>query len=179
MTSSHQRTSWRRWFVWVLGGLLVTYFLLSNMMMFWPPDWVERRTQRRKLHERVESAAGWAAVQRDCDALVAQHRDAGIHWSKWMTNPPIPPALAALDPRDVYYLPPELVRGVSNEPQVPVVRMKIFGVHSTGGRSTPYFGLEVVVGPDFETHRPLPGGGVDGNCHHHYRRVTDRIYEVY
>ena len=118
-------------------------------------------------------------MQRDCDALVAQHRDAGIHWSKWMTNPPITPALAALDPRDVYYLPPELVHGVSTEPQVTVVRMRIFGVHRSGWTAIPYFGLEVVVGPDYKAHRPIPHGGVDGNCHHRFRRVTDRIYEVY
>ena len=66
-----------------------------------------------------------------------------------------------------------------DEPQVPIVRIKIFGLHSTGGHLTPYFGLEVVSGPGAKSYKPRPGrGGLSGNGFR-YRPVTDQIYEVY
>jgi hypothetical protein len=64
--------------------------------------------------------------------------------------------------------------------QVAVVRIKVFGMHSTGGHSTPYFGLEVMSGPDAESYRPRPSrGGVSGNGYRSFSAVTDRIYEIY
>lgn len=65
------------------------------------------------------------------------------------------------------------------EPQVPIFRMKFFGGRNTGEPATPYFGLEVVVGPNYKTYRPRPGGSTDGSSRRSYRRVTDRIYEVH
>jgi hypothetical protein len=60
------------------------------------------------------------------------------------------------------------------------VHIKVFGMHSSGGHSTPYFGLEVVTGPGAETYRPGPShGGVSGNGYRSFKAVTDRIYEIY
>jgi hypothetical protein len=73
-----------------------------------------------------------------------------------------------------------VLRERKQEPQVAVVRIKFFGMHSTGGHSTPYFGLEVVSGPGAETYKPTPSlGGASGNGYRRYRAVTDRIYEIY
>ena len=64
--------------------------------------------------------------------------------------------------------------------QVPVFRIKVFGVHATGGNSSPYLGLEVVCDPEAQNYRPRPSqGGADGNCYSTYRKVAEGIYEIY
>lgn len=167
---------------WIWGGfafLGVLLFLGFLDPMWWPPPAIERREQRQKVLERVKSAGGWGAIQRDCDALVAQHRDGAFLWDRNVTNA-LPPALAALKPWDVRFYSPTVLRGLKDEPQVAVVHIKIFGMHSTGGHSRPYFGLEVVSGPGAETYKPGSSpGGASGNRHRSYSPVTDRIYEVY
>jgi len=161
----------------VLGVMLLFFGLLNPI--WWPPASVERRSQRQKVLERVEAAGGWAAVQRDCDVLVAQHRDSAFMWHRFETNA-LPPALAVLNPWEVRFYSPRMLREFKYEPQVAVVRIKIFGMHSTGGHSTPYFGLEVVSGVGAETYRPRSSrGGVSGNGYRSYTPVTDRIYEIY
>jgi hypothetical protein len=167
---------------WIWGGfafLGVLLFLGVLNPMWWPPPSVERRGQRQKVLERVEAAGGWAAIQRDCDTLVSQHRDSTFYWHRYDTNA-LPPALAALNPWEVRFYSPSVLRDFKDQPQVAVVRIKIFCMHSTGGHSTPYFGLEVVSGAGAETYRPRPSrGGVSGNGYRSYTKVTDRIYEIY
>ncbi len=165
--------------LWIPVGLFVLYFILPSLLNSWPPDWLERRTQRQKVIKRVQSADGWAALQKECDALVEQHRDSAFDWYRGATNA-LPPSLAALQPREVRYYSPTLSREFKDEPQVVVVRIRIFGMHSTGGHSTPYFGLEVVCATNAASYRPQPArGGVSGNHYDSYNRVTDRIYEIY
>jgi hypothetical protein len=138
--------------LWFLG---LTGFL--NPMRWFPPS-VERRGQWQKVLERIEAAGGWEAIQRDCDALVAQHRDGGLSWHRGETNA-LPPALAALDPWEVRYDSSAVLRHTKDKPRAAVVHIKIFGIPSTGGQATPYFGLEVVSGAGAETYRPSPGRG--------------------
>lgn len=160
-----------------LGGILILVMLLSPAVG--PPAFIERRGQRRELLTRVVKAGGWAAIQRDCDALVAQHQDGWFDWHRGMTNY-LPPALAALRPWQVRFDSPRMLRRFRDATQVAVVRIKIFGAHSTGGHSTPYFGLEVVSGGGADSYRPSPSeGGVSGNRHSSYSSVTERIYEIY
>ncbi len=132
MCNPPQRTRWGRLFAWVIGGLIFTQLLLSGWPQ-WAPDWVVRIKQRQKLHERVEVAGGWAAVQRDCDALAAQHLAPGWYWPNTAKTPPLPPTLAALNPRGVYYMPRGPTREEDPEPQMPIFRMKFFGGRNTGG----------------------------------------------
>src|SRR4051812_19297269 len=49
-----------------LGVILVLGILNPEA---WPPAFVERRGQRQKVLERVQSAGGWASLQKDCDRL--------------------------------------------------------------------------------------------------------------
>ncbi len=161
----------------ILGVLFILDFLSPT---WWPPPSVERRGQRQKVVERVDSAGGWAAIQKDCDALVAQHQVDGFYWHDRFDTNALPPALAALKPWEVRFYSPTVLKDFKDEPRVAVVRIKIFGLHSTGGHSTPYFGLEVVSGAGAETYRPRPSrGGVSGNAYRSYSPVTDRIYEIY
>src|SRR5690242_18104721 len=116
-------------FLWIPLGLLLVFLMLPSFFAWWPPVSIERRTQQRQLGERVQLAGGWDAIRRDCLVLAVQNTN-GFR-SQWCdTN--LPPAIVALRPLLVDY-----------SPEQGCVRMRIFGLHATGGHSTPYFGLEV------------------------------------
>ena len=172
----------QRVFHWVWG----CFALFASFLLFvlfnpeaWPPAWWERRTQRERILQRVQSAGGWEALRRDC-ILLAQTNEI-IQWSRWHTNdaPVLPPAIATLQPQQVYFFPPKLLGPQSNEPRTPVVRIKIFGMHSTGGHSTPYFGLEIVAASSNEDYTPKARPAVSGNGHRNYRKVSEGIYEIF
>lgn len=134
------------------------FFILPAFLVWWPPVFVERHSQRAKLAERVQAAGGWDAVRRDCIAFAAQNTNGFYsHWRD--TN--FPPAILALKPMIVKYAP-----------QDGCISMWIFGIHSTGGHSTPYFGLEV----DTSTNS---AGYKHGGHHSVAKQVADGIYEVY
>jgi len=184
------------WGCFAFIGLLVVSGVLSPAM--WPPRFLERQQQENKVLERVQKAGGWDAVQAGCEALVSNYPN-GLEWfpprsnawvyPNYLTHPnryyvtnldygPIPPALATLQAMEIHYHPPESLR--KDEPQVPVVRIKIFGRYSTGGHSIPYCGLEVVCTTNAGSYRPPPSrGGAFGNHYNSYKQVTDRIFEVY
>jgi len=157
------------WGCFALLGVFASLGVMSPEM--WPPRSVERHRQRAEVLKRIQTAGGWAALRRDCDALAERHRDSGFVWHG-DTNA-LPPTLAALRPWSVIFYSPD-------EPKVSVVRIKVFGSHSTGGRSTAYFGLEVVCATNAESYRPEPShGGASGNRYDSYNRVTDTIYEIF
>jgi hypothetical protein len=165
------------WGCFAFVGVLIFMGVLDPAM--WPPRSVERREQRAKVMERVQAAGGWTTLQKDCDALVEQYRDSAYIWHRGSTNA-LPPSIAALKPWEVRFYSPTVLRGSDYASEVPVVRIKIFGIHSTGGHSTPYFGLEVVCVTNTASYRPQPArGGVSGNHYDSYNRVTDTIYEIY
>jgi hypothetical protein len=164
----------------LLAVLTATILLLPALPSFrGPPAFVERRGQRQKVLERIQSAGGWTAIQKDCDTLVEQYRESAFIWD-WAATNALPSALAALKPQEVRFYSLRILRDFKDEPQVAVVRIKIFGLASTGGHATPYFGLEVVSGAGAEPYRPRPSrGGAPGNAYRSYSPVTDRIYEIY
>jgi hypothetical protein len=51
-------------------------------------------------------------------------------------------------------------------------------MHSTGGHSIPYFGLEVVCSTNAASYRPQAAHGGE-NYYENYYRVTETIYEIY
>jgi len=158
----------------MIGGLFILDGLYPNL---WPPRFIERQTQREKVVQRVQAAGGWAALQRDCDALVKEYHDSAFIWHLGNTNE-LPPAIAALHPREVTFYSPAMVHDSSpDEPQVPVVCIKVFGLHSTGGHSVPYFGLDVVCSTNAGYHPPSAKGGASGNHYDSYRQVTETIFE--
>lgn len=184
------------WGFFAFVGILAYYGYLNPAA--WPPGFVERRAQRQRVLERVQKVGGWGAVRLGCEALITNYPD-GLVWfppasNAWVyPNPqrephryyvtnidygPLPPAVAALRPREIRYYPRRLL--AEDEPQVAVVRIKIFGGHSSGGHSTPYFGLEVVCSTNSGSYRPRPArGGASGNHYDSYHRVIDRVYEIY
>lgn len=184
------------WGFFAFVGMLAFYGFLNPAA--WPPRFVERRAQRQIVLERVQKVGGWEAVRLGCEALLTNHPD-GFSWfppasNVWVyPNPqiephryyvtnfdygPLPSAVAALRPRAIRYYPRR--SWSEEEPQVAIVRIMIFGSHSSGGHSTPYFGLEVVCSTNSKSYRPQPArGGASGNRYEGYRRVIDRVYEIY
>jgi hypothetical protein len=116
----------------------------------------------------MQLAGGWDAIRRDCIAFAEQNTN-GFH-SRWLdTN--LPPTIAALKPLLVDY-----------QPMYGCVRLRIFGIHSTGGHSTPYFGLEVDTVTNnisYEHGSGFDNGGVIGNHHSVAEQVASGIYEIY
>ena len=172
--------------IWGLFAVLSFYFIFV-FTPAGPPAWVDRIDQRNKLQERVKTAGGWDLIRRDCTLFVS-NRNEFFYWFPPATNVQVtwfsnnvamhyttnenygtlPPALAALKPREMRYYPP-------------VLKIRLFGMHSTGGHSTPYFGLEVVCGTNIPEYRPNKGnsGGVSGNHHSTFKKIAEGIYEIY
>ena len=157
-------------FVWgcfAFVSIMLFYSGILNTAM-WPPISVERREQRAKIMERVQTAGGWVAVRRDCISFAEQHTNGFYsHWHD--TN--LPPAILAIRPMIVQY-----------EPKYGCVRIRIFGMHSTGGHSTPFFGLEVDTSSNSVSYKHGTGydnGGVIGNHHSVAEQVAEGIYEIY
>jgi hypothetical protein len=149
-----------------LGFLFVCSILSPDM---WPPISVERREQRARIMERVQSAGGWDALRHACIQLAGQHTN-GFGWP-WHDTNGLPDSIAALKPRRVEYLP---IHGC--------VRIKVFGAHSTGGHSRPYFGLEVDTTTNnvgYKHGTGYDGGGVIGNHHSVANQVAPGMYEIY
>jgi hypothetical protein len=160
----------------------------------------ERSKQRQEILKRVQSAGGWDEVRRGCEML-ASNNPQGFYWrppqsNVWVypnpqTEPkkyyitnldygPLPPAVASLHPREIRYEPSEFFQNEKPVPHPGVVRVKFFGIHSTGGHSTPYYGLEVPYGAGAGDYLPRPSqGGVSGNRHDSFQKVADRVFEIY
>lgn len=188
---------------WIWGGFAFVGVLLFLGLLN-PAAWglpsAERRGQRQKVLERVQGVGGWEAVRLGCEALVTNNPD-GLAWfppclnarvfPNLQTEPhrfyvtnldygPLPPAVAALQPQEIWFYPPRLLRDSKYESPVAVVRIKLFGMHSTGGHSTPYYGLEVPCGTGFESYTPRQSqGGVSGNRHMSFQKIAGGVFETY
>jgi hypothetical protein len=190
--------------LFIIGTIAFISFLFLSSP--WPPVWVERHHQRQKVTERVQSAGGWGALKRDCLSLTETNE--AFRWGNWRDNSfALPPTLAALRPQEIDYVSPKLLTPrpekpqaqvvrtfqsdaggfvvpeiplfLSNKVEVAVVRIKIFGAHSTGGHSIPYFGLEIISWPGSEDYRPRACPAASGNGHLSYRKIEEGIYEIY
>lgn len=172
--------------IWGLFAVLSFYFFFVFIPVG-PPAWVDRINQRKKLQERVQSAGGWDVIRQDCTQFASNRTDyfywfppetnaqvtwfsnnVPMHYTTNLNYGTLPPALMTLKPREIRYSPP-------------VMQIRLFGMHSTGGHSTPYFGLEVVCGLNTNGYKPNQGnsGGVSGNQHSTYNKVADGIFEIY
>jgi len=183
-STATRRRSWYR-LLWILPGLIVVYVILPFVFTGYPPMWWVRHQKERELLERVQSAGGWAALKRDCDALAAKFKDDdyGFGWRYGDTNS-LPRAIAALRPKEVLYYSPKLRKESGIELSKAfgtndVVRIHVFGAHSTGGRSGPWLYLEVVGGNAIVTTDPEQLRSSMPQRTRNYRKISDYIYEYY
>jgi hypothetical protein len=153
------------WGFFAFVGVLVFLGVLDPAM--WPPRSVERREQRAKVMERVQAAGGWDAIRRGCVSLAEQN--ANGFYSHYRDTNGLPAAIVALKPMMVEHVPPN-----------GCVCIRIFGMHRTGGHSTPYFGLEVDTSNSVSYNHGAgyDNGSVMGN-HSIAEKVAEGIYELY
>jgi hypothetical protein len=119
--------------------------------------------------------------------LMDQHGDDYFCWDKWGhgSSNSLPSKLTDLKPVRLEYLPQKFLSELKNgsftaPPNVRVIRIRIFGMHHGPAMpDEPYFGLEVVSGPESKDYRPRPVEAAGGNGHTTYIQVAENIYEVY
>jgi hypothetical protein len=167
------------WLFWISLGLFVIY-ILQYVLAGYLPDWIERSRQRRQVFERVQSA-----LKRDCDGLAIKYKDTpyGLTWRRGDTNS-LPPAIAVLEPKGVeFYSRNELQQlgfeAVRFEGSNVVVRIAIFGAHSTGGHDEPGLGLDVLCEPGVASYAPHRLRSTTPLRFWRYRKIADDIYEFY
>ena len=88
-------------------------------------DEADRVKQHNTVDARVQAAGGWTALQRDCDALVKTNRDGVFIWDKWTDTNALPPAIAALQPMEVMYYSPRVLRDWHINTEFSIVRINI------------------------------------------------------
>ena len=158
------------WVTIVFAGWLLLWIIRA-----WPPAWVERLSQRKELQVRVQSVGGWTPIVQACAQVSREHQSDGYFywWSPRGTNnpAPLPPALAGLKPRLVE---------LWSHPKGPVsIRIQVFGMHSTGGHSEPYFALEVLCGETPPGFDPTALVSPDSQLRVHAGPVAGKVFEVY
>jgi len=155
--------------LWGFFAFLGVLMFIDPFASFWPPVAVERHAQRAEVLARVQSAGGWDVVRRGCIDLAERHTNG--FYSNWHDTNSLPAALVALHPLLV-----------ECQPQLGYLRIRVFGVHHTGGHSTPYFGLVVDISTNSPGHPPGTGNekrSLPGSYHYTFDQVAEGIYEVY
>jgi hypothetical protein len=122
----------------VLGGVFVVFYLLPRVALE-----LTKNSERKKVYadamERVETAGGWNEIEKVCltlsSNLIEQRSGAVFYWSRGITNP-IPAVLEKLRPWDI--------RLQTNGNHIPVMQVRLAGMHRTGSYDQPYYGIWVV-----------------------------------
>ena len=166
--------------IWAGFGLFTAFGLLDLVhSMAWPYTWLERRAQRERVAERVQSAGGWDSLRRNCLTLAERYKSDPMVWNRYpVFSNTLPAAVAALNPKRVEYYPPRFGSDF-NDSDFPIIRITVFGAHSTGGRDIPWFGLDVVCqrsSVDYQPHRKRSDRPLR---YWRYRKVADDVYEYF
>ena len=183
--------------IWIFVGVLLVSMLVLFVLarVYFDSDlyrhykWrqfdkADRLNQHKTVVARVQAAGGWAALQRDCEALVKTNQDGEFLWYKFLDTNPLPPAIAAIQPMEVRYDSPGLLKRAGFKAQFSIVRINVFGSHRTGGRDIPFFGLEVVCGTNADGYSPLSVVVTNGEQFYtpyyaNYEKMTNWIYEIH
>ena len=162
----------KRILFYAFAGLLAFVLIAMLLPVSSGPSWAtQRKGQREVVRERVEAMGGWGALQQECAGLFTNGQSEFL-WprSGFGAASNLPPSIAGLKPREV--------RAYPGPDGVPIVRIKLFGTHYAGGRSTPYYGLWVLCKPLPEGYIPrmdFGGKTVTGQI----LRITNSVFEVY
>lgn len=165
------------WGILAFGSFLFLYVFSSGA---WPPRWFERKQQRAQVLERVNAAGGWDVLRNECVDLMKAHQTNGFFWFHRNDTNIASSTLLALKPQEVRFEPYD-----SRNSNNLVVEIKIFGMHSTGGHSTPAYWIFVLCNTNADTTSYVPSivqsdaGYPYGHPRHHYRQITNNIFEIY
>jgi hypothetical protein len=118
--------------------------------------------------------------------LADAHRDDphGFRWYGFFDTNSLPPAITALKPKVVEFYPRREVQQFGAEGRRwfgsnVVIRITIFGAHSTGGHDQPSLGLEVLCESGASDYRPERLRSTTPLRYWRYRKVADAVYEFY
>ena len=172
--------------LWGCCALATVGYYWVVVTQAWPPVWMKRRAQREEVLKRIEAVGGWAALKLECDAFARAHQndEDEFRWYRDNTNL-LPQSIAALKPREVQFYPPSILRQFKSEQSILwfgtniVVRIQVFGLHSTGGRGAPYLGIEVLCEPGLTNYCPQRLRSTRPLRYWRYREVAAGIYECY
>jgi hypothetical protein len=151
-------------------AVLVIVVIFAAILLpseFRPPWPVQREQQRKIIRERVESIGGWDALRRDCVALLQSEGNEFV-WPSGTNE--FAPVFAKLKPWQVKAYP--TIDGTM------IMRMKFFGMHSTGNRGTPYYGLWIVCSSNSDNYVPKLDFG-ENTMTGIISPITNSIFEVY
>ncbi|HSY19645.1 MAG TPA: hypothetical protein VK815_14985 [Candidatus Acidoferrales bacterium] len=164
---------------WIPLGLLVVCFIVSlptirSVIRHWPPDWVERRTQRAVVFTNIEAHGGWNEFKSECDFLISYSRT--NEQSQWFTSlgdkfdkyPEPCKIFSNLKPRQVD------VYAFSNK--TPYVVVYVFGMHRTGARDTPAYYL---VYQQLTNSDKCVAADLLGTINLKPSKLTDSVFEFY
>lgn len=112
--------------------------------------WQERKRIYQDSSQRVDKAGGWQAIE-NASLAFAKNIAPKIYFNqlyfwrgKRLTTNELPATLESLQPHTIEFEP--------DEHGVPLLRIKLFGIHRTGLYDEPYYGIWVVctnVSPDY------------------------------
>lgn len=169
---------------------LLLYMLLGTaIIIIWSdrlPDWMELGIERFQVRKMIRNGGGWAALQRDCNALATKYKDDSFGFRWYKNGPPddtnsLPTAIAALNPMMVEFLSPKMMQGLGAGGGTNlVVRISIFGHHTTGRHEKPWLGLDVLCGSSVTNYSSVdPHPFAPNSWNWQYRKIVDGIYEHY
>lgn len=122
----------------LFGSIFVIFYLLPAGEVA-----LAKHSERKGIYadgmKRVEAVGGWNVIEKACLTLssnvIEQQRVAVFYWSRGNTNP-IPAVLEKLKPWDI--------RLQTNGNHVPIMQVRLAGIHRTGWYDQPYLGIWVV-----------------------------------
>jgi hypothetical protein len=161
--------------VWFIAIPVFFILFLLPPSVWGPPVWWERGTQREKVLSRVKSAGGWETLRKECIQFAEQHKDEPIYYWNRETNR-IPASIAALRPRRMEFYSAEMSKSL-NDSGLPLIRIQVFGAHSTGGHDEPWMSLDVICGNPAKDYPPRQTAKMNGFWR--YRKLADGVYECY
>jgi hypothetical protein len=170
------RKHWKVHVLWFLAIPAVCLIFWPYIGNAWPPLWWERQALLNEMQAKVQSAGGWEALKKDCLAFSEQHKDeSGSSWHRNDTNG-LPASIVALQPQRVEFYLPDVGKNF-NDSGMPIVRITVFGANATGGRGTPWIGMDVLCGNPTKDYLPKRNRSSDRDWR--YRKVTEGVYEFY
>jgi hypothetical protein len=164
----------RRPLLHVLGlCLALAPFLLSYLPYWWPPLSLERSRQRRTVNSIVQSNGGWETFRLEAASLIEFSRtNEQSQWAPRHRGPEyqLPtgfPLLTILNPQEVD------VRPYTPQGTEQAVFVKVYGMHSTGGRGIPFYGLLYAPAPLDSPKEPV---GLDRVVR---EQIVPSVYELH
>ena len=164
---ARSKTSSLKAVLWAVIILTALYLVWISGLVSWVADSLDRHRQREFVFAHVKAMGGWEAFKRECDTLIADSRTNGQH--QWF------PHLGRVLPASckvISDLNPQEVQAVYSDGKPPYVTVKVFGLHATGGRGTPFYYLAYQQLSNSDTCIAPFQRGVA-------KKIADSVFEVY